>query len=77
MEHPTRTQRGFRLRTSGCAGRVRTFLRPKRPVIGFDENKVSSSATMLVPVNPKPGQPKRIDSEYERHGSVNFFGLNR
>jgi len=47
---------------------------PKRPVIGFDEKPCQLIGDVLVPINPKPGRPKRIDSEYERHGSVNLFG---
>ena len=49
-------------------------LDPKRPVIGFDEKLGQLIGDVLVPINPKPGQVKRIDSEYQRHGSVNLFG---
>lgn len=47
---------------------------PKRPVIGFDEKPCQLIGDVRVPVNPKPGRSKRIDSEYARHGSVNLFG---
>ncbi len=49
-------------------------LDPKRPVISFDEKPCQLIGDVLVPINPKPGRVKRIDSEYERHGSVNLFG---
>lgn len=47
---------------------------PARPVIGFDEKPCQLIGDVLLPVTPKPGKVKRIDSEYERHGSVNLFG---
>lgn len=47
---------------------------PKRPVIGFDEKPCQLIGEVLVPINPKPGRVKRVDSEYQRHGSVNLFG---
>jgi transposase len=43
-------------------------------VIGFDEKPCQLIGDVLVPVNPKPGKPQRIDSEYQRYGSVNLFG---
>ena len=49
-------------------------LNPKRPVIGFDEKPCQLIGDVLLPVKPKPGRVKRIDSEYKRHGSVNLFG---
>lgn len=49
-------------------------LNPKRPVIGFDEKPCVLIGDVLVPMDPKPGRVKRIDAEYERHGSVNLFG---
>jgi len=47
---------------------------PKRPVIGFDEKPCQLIGDVLLPINPKPGRPKRTDSEYARYGSVNLFG---
>lgn len=49
-------------------------LDPKRPVIGFDEKPCQLIGDVRVPIAPKPGRVKRVDSEYERHGSVNLFG---
>lgn len=46
----------------------------KRPVIGFDEKPCRLIGDVLVPIDPKPGRVKRVDAEYERHGSVNLFG---
>ena len=47
---------------------------PKRPVIGFDEKPCQLIGDVRVPIAPKPDQVKRVDSEYQRHGSVNLFG---
>jgi len=47
---------------------------PKRPVIGFDEKPCQLIGDVRVPIAPKPGQVKRVDAEYQRHGSVNLFG---
>jgi len=33
-----------------------------------------NSLEVLQPIQPKPGQVKREDSEYERHGTANLFG---
>src|SRR3989338_5285613 len=45
----------------------------KRPVVCLDEK----SKQLLTPSRPslpmKPGQPKKVDYEYERHGTVNLF----
>jgi len=49
-------------------------LNPKRPVIGLDEKPCQLIGDVLVPIQPRPGQVKRVDSEYERHGSANLFG---
>jgi hypothetical protein len=49
-------------------------LDPQRPVIGFDEKPCQLIGDVLVPVEAKPGRVKRLDSEYERHGSANLFG---
>ncbi len=43
-------------------------------MIGFDEKPCQLIGDVLAPVNPKPGRVKRVDSEYQRHGSVNLFG---
>ena len=49
-------------------------LDPARPVIGFDEKPCQLIGDVLVPIEAKPGRLKRVDSEYERHGSANLFG---
>jgi len=52
----------------------------KRPVIGFDEKPCQLIGDVLVPIQPSPatadkaGRVKRVDSEYERHGTANLFG---
>jgi hypothetical protein len=39
---------------------------PKRPVVGLDEKPCQLIRDVLQPINPKPGQVKREDYEYER-----------
>ena len=46
----------------------------RHPVIGFDEKPCQLVGDVLTPVAPKPGRVKRVDSEYERHGTANLFG---
>jgi DDE superfamily endonuclease len=60
---------------------------PKRPVVGLDEkpflltrrhltgrSRCQLIRDVLQPINPKPGQIKREDYEYERLGTANLFG---
>jgi DDE superfamily endonuclease len=47
---------------------------PKRPVVGLDEKPCQLIRDVLQPINPKPGQIKREDYEYERLGTANLFG---
>ena len=47
---------------------------PKRPVVGLDEKPCQLIRDVLQPINPKPGQVKREDYEYERLGTANLFG---
>lgn len=49
-------------------------LDPRRPVIGFDEKPCQLIKDVLLPMAPRPGRATRVDSEYERCGSVNLFG---
>lgn len=46
----------------------------RRPVVAFDEKPCQLIRDVLQPVNPKPGQVKREDAEYERCGTANLFG---
>jgi transposase len=47
---------------------------PARPVVGLDEKSCQLIRDVLQPINPKPGQVKREDYEYERLGTANLFG---
>jgi transposase len=60
---------------------------PARPVVGLDEkpflltrrhltgrSRCQLIRDVLQPINPKPGQVKREDYEYERLGTANLFG---
>ena len=44
------------------------------PVVCFDEKPCQLIKDVLQPIQPKPGQVKREDSAYERHGTANLFG---
>lgn len=46
---------------------------PLRPVICFDEKSYQLLDHVHDPLLPVPGIPARIDHEYRRHGTVNFF----
>ena len=46
---------------------------PLRPRICFDERPTQLLSDTIAPIAMKPGQVKRVDYEYERHGSVNLF----
>lgn len=48
---------------------------PKRPVVCLDEacKQLTSSVQESLPL--KPGQPERVDYEYQRHGQMNMFML--
>lgn len=46
---------------------------PKRPVVCFDERPYQLLEDKQPPVPLKPGRPRRVDYEYERHGSCNLF----
>jgi DDE superfamily endonuclease len=47
---------------------------PARPVVGLDEKPCQLIRDVLQPINPKSGQVKREDYEYERLGTANLFG---
>lgn len=46
---------------------------PLCPRICFDERPTQLLSDRIAPIAMKPGQVKRVDYEYERHGSVNLF----
>jgi transposase len=46
---------------------------PARPTICFDEKPCQLIGETRVPVPMKPGQPQRVDYEYERKGVANIF----
>jgi hypothetical protein len=48
---------------------------PARPVVCLDETSKQLIAETRVPIPAKPGQPARIDYEYERNGTANLFML--
>lgn len=45
------------------------------PVVCFDERPCQLIADVMTPLPLKPGQPYRLDYEYERQGTANLFGL--
>jgi hypothetical protein len=46
---------------------------PQRPLICQDESSKQLIAETRKPLSPKPGQPERYDTEYERKGVRNLF----
>jgi transposase len=48
---------------------------PKRPVVCFDESPTQLIGELREPIAAKPGQPKRFDCEYRRHGTANLLVL--
>ena len=46
---------------------------PRFPVICMDEASKQLVGEVRKPLPPNPGQPLRIDSEYERLGTCNLF----
>jgi hypothetical protein len=49
---------------------------PKRPVICMDEKPVQLIKETRQPLPAKPGQPERVDYEYERNGTANIFMIS-
>ena len=47
----------------------------KRPVVCLDESSKQLIEETRTPIPAAPGQPARIDYEYERKGTVNLFML--
>jgi hypothetical protein len=48
-------------------------LDPRRPQVCFDERPAQLIEDVYEPLPPQPGQARRYDYEYERHGTVNLF----
>ena len=46
---------------------------PTRPQVCLDECPYQLLSDVQTPVPVKPGQPARVDSEYEREGTCNLF----
>ena len=46
---------------------------PKRPVVCFDEQSKQLIGETRTPIPAKPGQPERVDYEYQRNGTANLF----
>lgn len=47
---------------------------PLRPLVCFDELPLQLLAHVYPPLPIQPGQPQRIDYEYERRGTCNILG---
>lgn len=45
----------------------------ERPLVCFDEKSVGLHAEVRPPLPLQIGKPKRVDSEYKRHGTRNVF----
>lgn len=46
---------------------------PLRPVVCFDEGTKQLIGETRTPLPRQPGEPRRYDYEYERHGTCNLF----
>jgi len=46
---------------------------PRRPVVCMDEQPVQLIKETRQPIAARPGQPQRVDYEYERAGTANHF----
>ncbi len=46
---------------------------PRVPIVNMDEQPVQLVKETRQPLPPAPGQPERIDYEYERNGTTNLF----
>jgi hypothetical protein len=46
---------------------------PNEPLVCFDETNTQLIAETRVPLPLEPGQPARVDFEYERRGTANLF----
>ena len=48
-------------------------LDPQRPQVCFDERPVQLLGDVYRPISSQAGQKRRIDYQYERHGTANLF----
>jgi DDE superfamily endonuclease len=48
---------------------------PDCPVVCLDETSKQLIAETRVPIPARPGQPRRVDYEYQRNGTANLFML--
>lgn len=48
---------------------------PHYPTVCLDEKPVALHADVHPPIPVEPGQPERVDYEYERKGTRNLFVL--
>lgn len=46
---------------------------PDRPVVCVDETSKQLIIETRTPIPAKPGQPRRVDYEYQRNGTANLF----
>lgn len=46
---------------------------PTHPVVCLDETSKQLVAETRTPLPAEPGQPQRVDYEYERQGTANLF----
>lgn len=55
---------------------LEVYTRPRdenRPLVCLDETSKQLTREVAIPLPMKPGQPKRIDYEYERNGTASLF----
>jgi len=48
---------------------------PEKPLVCLDEGSKQLVSETRTPLPMKPGQPQRVDYEYERNGTANMFML--
>ncbi len=48
---------------------------PEMPLVCLDETSKQLVSETRTPIPMKPGQPERVDYEYERNGTANLFML--
>jgi len=46
---------------------------PDRPVVCVDETSKQLIVETRAPIPARPGQPRRVDYEYQRNGTANLF----
>jgi transposase len=46
---------------------------PEFPVVCFDESPIQMLGEVRAPIAAAPGQPRRVDYEYRRHGTMTLF----